>query len=165
MDGFARALALDPRHDAARQSLVGALLKAKREAEAERWLSERLAMAPDHAGFATILARLQAERGDNEGAIATLGASLPWAANNAAYHATMAALQGRLGQHGQAIVHYQAALRLAPNSGVWWMGLGLSLQASGRNAEAVEALQHARGGTNISPDLIAFIEQRLKQMQ
>jgi MSHA biogenesis protein MshN len=165
IEGFGRALALDTRHDAARQSLVGALLNAKRGAEAERLLWERLNMAPDHAGFATILARLQAERGDSEGALATLGATLPWAANNAGYHATMAALQARQGQHGHAIAHYQAALRLAPNSGVWWMGLGLSFQASGRNAEAVEALQRARGGSNLSPDLIAFVEQRLKHLQ
>jgi MSHA biogenesis protein MshN len=77
----------------------------------------------------------------------------------------MAALQARLGQHPQAITHYQTALRLTPNSGVWWMGLGLSLQAVGRNAEAVEALQRARSGENISPELLAFVEQRLRQMQ
>jgi MSHA biogenesis protein MshN len=108
---------------------------------------------------------LQAERGDANGALVTLGASLPWATGNAPYHATMAALQARLGQHPQAITHYQTALRLTPNSGVWWMGLGLSFQAVGRNAEAVEALQRARSGENISPELLAFVEQRLRQMQ
>lgn len=165
IEGFSRALAADPRHDAARQSLVGVLLNAKRAAEAERILSERLATAPDHAGFATILARLQAERGDAEGALATLGATLPWATGNASYHATMAALHARQGQHAQAITHYQTALRLSPNAGVWWMGLGLSFQAAGRNAEAVEALQRARSGENISAELVAYVEQKIRQLQ
>jgi MSHA biogenesis protein MshN len=165
IDAYAQALALDPGNDSTRLALAGALLKVKRPAEVERILSERLARAPDHAGFATILARLQADRGDEAAAIETLRSTLPAASSNPAYHATMAALLARQGQHAQAVSFYQSALRLAPQSGTWWMGLGISLQAAGRLADAQEALRRAHASDNLGPELLAFVEQRLRQMQ
>lgn len=165
LEAYTQVLAWEPMHDAARQALVVALLRGKNNAEAERLLVERQAMAPKNAGLSLILARLQADRGDNDMALETLRASLPAAGANPTYHATMAALLARVGQHAQAVTQYQAALRLAPQSGVWWMGLGLSLQAVGNLPEAQEALRRARASDNLSPELAAFVDQRLKQLQ
>ena len=165
MELFAQVLAQDPLYDAARQALVAGLLRSKNTAEAERLIVERQALPPKSATFAMLLARLQAERGDNELALETLRASLAVAGTNPAYHATMAALLARLGQHAAAVAQYQTALRLSPQSGVWWMGLGLSLQAISSLPEAQEALRRARASDNLTPELAAFVEQRLKQMQ
>jgi MSHA biogenesis protein MshN len=165
LDAFAQTLALDATHDHARHSLVAALLRGKNNGEAERLLIERQTLAPRSAAFAMMLARLQAERGDNELALETLRASQHVAGANPAYYATTAALLARLGQHPQAIAQYQNALRLAPQSGVWWMGLGLSLQAQGSLPEAQEALRRARGSDNLPAELSAFVEQRLRQIQ
>ena len=165
LEAFAQVLAWDPMHDAARQALVAALLGGKNSAEAERLLIERQSMSPRNAGFALILARLQAERGDNNMALDTLRSGLSAAGSNPSYQATMAALLARLGQHAQAVTYYQAALRLAPQSGVWWMGLGLSLQAVGSLSEAQEALRRARASDNLSPELAVFVDQRLRQLQ
>ena len=144
---------------------MAALLGGKNSAEAERLLIERQSMSPRNAGFALILARLQAERGDNNMALETLRSSLSAAGANPSYQATMAALLARLGQHAQAVTDYQAALRLAPQSGVWWMGLGLSLQAVGSLSEAQEALRRARASDTLSPELAVFVDQRLRQLQ
>ena len=166
---FAQIVASDPLHDAARQALVALHLRARNTAEAERVMVERQALAPKSTVFAMMLARLQAERGDNELALETLRASPPAAGSNggsnAAYHASMAALLARQGQHAAAVTQYQTALRAAPNSGVWWMGLGLSLQAVGQIPEAQEALRRARAAEGLSPELAAFVDQRLKQLQ
>jgi len=43
--------------------------------------------------------------------------------------------------------------------------LGMSLQAVNRTADAQEAYRRARGAANIHPELAAFAEQRLKQLQ
>ena len=165
MEVYAQVLAQDPLYDAARQALVAGLLRSRNTAEAERLIVERQALPPKSATFAMLLARLQAERGDNELALETLRASLAVAGANPAYHATMAALLARLGQHAAAVAQYQTALRLSPQSGVWWMGLGLSMQAIGSLPEAQEALRRARASDNLTPELAAFVEQRLKQMQ
>ena len=165
MDGFARVLAQDPLHDSARQALLTLLLRAKKNPDAERLLGERLTLAPNHASFAITLSRLQADRGDTAMAIETLRATLPSVRANAAYHATLAALLARREQHAEAITQYQAALRLAPQAGIWWMGLGLSLQANGNVPDAREALRRARASGDLSPEIAAYVDQRLKQLQ
>ena len=62
----------------------------------------------------------------------------------------------------EAIEEYQATVRLSPQTGIWWMGLGLSLEADGRTAEAREAYQKARASGTLSPELAAFVEQKLR---
>jgi MSHA biogenesis protein MshN len=48
---------------------------------------------------------------------------------------------------------------------VWWLGLGMSLQATNRPAAAQEAYRQARATGTLQPDLAALAEQRLKQLQ
>lgn len=158
------ALQLDPRHTAARQTLVGLLLEANRYGDAERKLQEGLTIAPDQPDLVMILARLQVERGDIRGGLVTLERALPYASENAAYQAFLAALLQRDGRHREAIEHYLLALRNAPQTGVWLMGLGISLQAENRLPEAREAFSRARTSNTLSPELQAFVEQRLKQL-
>lgn len=158
------ALQLDPRHTAARQTLVGLLLEANRYGDAERKLQEGLAIAPDQPELVMILARLQVERGDIRGGLASLERALPYASENAPYQAFLAALLQRDARNREAIDHYLLALRNAPQTGVWLMGLGISLQAENRLPEAREAFSRARTSNTLSPVLQAFVEQRLKQL-
>jgi MSHA biogenesis protein MshN len=44
------------------------------------------------------------------------------------------------------------------------MGLGISLQAEKRNAEALDAFQRAKGSGTLSQELLAFVERRLQQL-
>lgn len=158
------ALQLDPRHTAARQTLVGVLLEARRFGDAERKLQEGLAINPEQPDLVMILARLQVERGDVRGGLASLERALPYAPDHAEYQAFVAALYQREGRHRQAIEHYLLALRNAPQTGVWLMGLGISLQADNRLPEAREAFLRARNTHSLNTELLAFVEQRLKQL-
>lgn len=162
MSGYEAALRLDPGHDAARQALVALLLESKRGKDAERVLQERLKSKPDHTGFTMMLARLQVERGAVAEATATLEKALPYANSQAGYQAFLAALLQRQNRNDEAIAHYQVALQLAPNNGIWLMGYGISLQALKRNADAKIAFQHALDTQTLSPDLQAFVEQKIK---
>ena len=164
VDELTHALQLDPRHTAARQTLVGLLLEANRLGDAERTLQQGLAIAPEQPDLVMILARLQVERGDVRGGLTSLERTLPYASENADYQAFLAALLQREGRHREAITHYLLALRNAPQTGVWLMGLGISLQAENRLPEAREAFSRARTSNTLSPELQAFVEQRLKQL-
>jgi MSHA biogenesis protein MshN len=163
--GFREALSVYPEHHNARQGLLGLLVHGRKLDEAERVLEEGVRLSPGQTGFNMTLARLQAERGDNVQATATLQRGLEHAQGSAEYAAFLAALLQRQGRHEEAIDQFHAALRLRPGSGVWWLGLGISLQATNRGPAAQEAYRQARAAGNLQPDLAALAEQRLRQLQ
>ena len=173
MEGLAQALQLDASHVAARQTLVGLLVEAKRFNEAEQRLQEGLKVDVEananRPALAMMLARLQVERSDARAGLDTLQRTLPDIPENAVeyanYQAFLAALLQRDGQHADAIEHYLQALRKTPQSGVWLIGIGISLQAENRLQDAQEAFQRATTSNTLSPELLAFVEQRLKQIK
>jgi MSHA biogenesis protein MshN len=164
-DGFRQALGFYPENHQARQGLVGLLVQGRKFEEAERVLEVGVKLSQAQTGFNVTLARLQAHRGDSARAIATLQNGLEHAQGSADYAAFLAALLQREGQHEEAIEHFQAALRMRPGSGVWWVGLGMSLQAANHPAAALDAYRQARATGNLHPDLLALTEQRLRQLQ
>jgi MSHA biogenesis protein MshN len=170
------------------------LIGRGRTTEAAQLLVEALARRPDWEEARTTLAALQAESGDRRLALATLlggvatdprrfaptaaqlqaeddpAAALhtlekvPLEARGQAYHALAAAVAQRAGQHQLAVVEYGAALRAAPTDAVTWVGLGVSLQALGRNAESLAAYRGATGEA-LSADLRSFVESRIRALQ
>jgi len=160
--GLQQTLRANPRHDAARQTLVGLLVENKRSDEAVLELQGALALDAGQPALAMLLARLQIERGGN--GIETLLRTLPYANGNGEYQAFLAGALQRQGRHREAIDGYGAALRAAPNNGVWWMGLGLSLQAEKRNAEAADAYRRAQASGMLSGELQGFVERKLQQV-
>ena len=164
IDNLEQALQLAPNHAAARQTLVGLLLENRQQDRAVRVLQEGLNVDTGQPGLAMILARLQVERGDARAAIETLQRTLPQAGERADYLAFLAALLQRASRHQEAANYYQAALRRQPDNGVWWMGLGISLQADNRPQEAREAFSRAKTSNALSAELQAFVEQKLNQL-
>jgi MSHA biogenesis protein MshN len=160
--GLQAALQADPRHEAARQTLVSLLIEAKRPDEALRQLGTALALDPRQPAMAMLMARLQIERGSS--GIDTLLRTLPYAAGDGEYHGFLAGALAREARHREAIEHFQAALRTAPQNGVWWMGLGISLQAEKRNPEAAGAFQKALDSGVLSAQLQGFVQRKLKEL-
>lgn len=159
---FENALQIDPRHHSARQALVGVLLDARRQADAMRVLQEGLQLAPSQHGFAMTLARLQLDGGDLDAGVGTLVRSLEYPGASPDYVAFYAGLLQRQQKHAEAVAQFERALRQRGGVGVWLLGLGVSLEALGRNAEAQEAYRRARASGNLSAELQAFAEQRLR---
>ena len=160
--GLQAALRANPKHDAARQILVGLLIENRRSDEAVAELQQGLALDARQPALAMLLARLQIERGGS--GIETLLRTLPYAAGNGEYHGFLAGALQRQGRHREAAEQYQAALRSAPDNAVWWMGLGISLQADKRNAEALDAFRKARDSGALSQELQGFVERRIAQL-
>ena len=157
-----QALRSAPRHDAARQTLIGLLLEAKRTDEAMQQLQQALNLDQNQPALAMMLARLQVEQGGP--ALQTLIRSLPCAQDDAAYQGFVAALLQRAQRHAEAVEHYTTALQLNPANGIWWIGLGISLQAQKNLAGAKEAFQKAKASASLGGDLSAFVDKKLVQL-
>ncbi|MCA1856233.1 tetratricopeptide repeat protein [Massilia oculi] len=157
------ALQADPRHEGARQTLVGLLVEAGRKDEAMRELEQSLALEPRQPAMAMLLARMQIDSGAS--GIETLQRSLPHAMGNGEYRAFLAGALARAGRQREAATHYEAALRTAPQNGVWWMGLGLALQADRREPEAAAAFQKALDSGSLTAQLQDFVAGKLKQVR
>lgn len=162
MDALRSCLKVDGTHAAARQLLLKALLEQRSYDEARELLSEAVQLQPGRYQWAMTLARLQIEKGDAAGAWQSLQASMGAGANNADYQGLAGNVLQRLGNGKDAAEHYRAALRLSPNDGRWWIGLGLALESQGNGAEARTAFQTARASGSLTPEMAAFVEQRLR---
>lgn len=159
------ALSEDAGHVGSRLALFGLLIDLQRHDEAQALLQDVLARDPAQPQLASRLARLQLERGDAKGAEETLSRAAAAADNIAEFRGFHAAVLQRLTLHKEAVTEYQAALRLMPQAGIWWMGLGISLEAVGKPSEAREAYQRAKATGALTVELTAFVEQKLRQLQ
>ena len=160
-----QTLQLDPRHQGARETLVRLLLEAQRPDEAARQLQLSLALDPKQPAQAMMLARLQLDKANGgAAALETLTRSLPYAADNGEYHAFLAGVLQREQRYREASEHYQLALQAVPDNSVWWMGLGIALQADNHPAQARQAFERAKGLQTLSPQLQAFVDRKLVQL-
>lgn len=159
------ALKLDSLHTPARQLLISLLLENKRHEDAIRELKQGLVIEPSQLNFSMILARLLVERAKLNEAIDTLQRNQNLAQDRPDYLAFLAALQQKIGRHQDAVQLYRQALKKHPHNGVWWMGLGISLQAEGKASEAIEAYQQAKQQSGLSAELQAFVEQKIVNLQ
>lgn len=163
-DVLAQALAEDPVNHTARQLLAGLLVENRRPAEAMSLLQDGVRIAPDQMEFVMALARMQVEAGDRRSSLQTLEQVEKFAGDDAEYHGFYAALLQRDARHDEAISHYLTALRGDPANNSWLIGVGISLQEQNRNTDAREAFERARQSEQLSPELLVFVNQRLKQL-
>lgn len=161
---FETALKVHERHQQARLALAALLLDNGQATAAERVLQAGLALKPLQLPFAMALARMQVEREQLPQAVETLQGYLAQADDNADFQAFYAALLQRQQRHKEAVNHYQLALRLQPRNGLWLMGYGISLQALERKEDASLAYRHALATQTLSPELSAFVQQKLKEL-
>lgn len=165
-ESFAAAIAIDPAHEGARQALVALRLESRRVDDARRLLQEGLAINPANVQFATVLARILAERRDYAAALEAMqGAAGAAAAGNADYQVLRATVLQRVKRHADAVEAYQAALRIQGLNAQAWIGLGISLEALGKRSEAAQSFRQALEVGTLSEDLRAFAEQRERALR
>lgn len=163
-DNLSKALSLEPDHVAARGALAGLMIQNGQLAQAAALLDRGLTLKPGSAPLVELRARVYVMQGDNQRARALLEKNAPEVSQDPEYHAMLAAVYQRLGDYDKAGAVYQALVHEKPQNGVWWLGLGLSMEATGRVEEARQAYQKAQVSRVLSPKLRQFVKEKLSSL-
>ncbi len=162
-----QALELDPDHARARAALA-TLLARTGDSEAALELLERGSRrAGDPELFAALEARIRVDRGDVTGAIERLEAVARRLPRDVDAEALRAALYQREERHGEAADLYASLLDRDETRSAWWLGLGISLEALGREAPALEAYRRAgavRGRRALGIASRTWLEERIASL-
>lgn len=161
---FSAALEKYAGHEASRQALIAIHIERRRLDEARKLLEEGLALNPAQNQFATVLARVQVERGDYAGAASVLGAAQAAGANDGDFQLLQGAVLQRLGRHAEAIDAFERAARLADQPGTTWVAMGISLEAVGRNADALQAYRRSIGAGLAAQAVRSYAENRIRAL-
>ncbi len=148
-----------------RELLVGLYIKTGRWIEADAVLAQGLKLLPVQPSLVKLRARTLMQLNQDKQAIAVLTQFAPPPSVDPEHYALMAVLQQRLGQHAQAVNIYQQLLAKNPNVGVWWVGMGISLEAQHQQGAAKTAFEHARASGNLSLEVARYTDNRLRVLQ
>ncbi len=160
-DKLAAALAVEPDHAASRRALAGLMIKAGQLHAAGALLDEGLRLAPQDPSLIELRARVDVLQGDNGAARKLLEGHPPAMTADPSYHALLAAVYQRLGDYGRAGALYRKLVARQPRNGVWWLGLGISMEATGAPDEARRAYRRAQRTGSLSPQLKRFVREKL----
>ena len=156
-----QALAMDPRHARARELLAGLLIKQGRWVETAELMQQGVQVLPANLVFLKLYARTLMQMNRDHQAIELLRSHAPTVAQDPDYFALLAALYQRQQNHLAAANTYSQILKLRPDSGIWWVGLGISLEALGKKQQAQQAYARARKTGSLRGDLARYTDNRL----
>jgi len=161
------ALSLYIPHIKAREMLAGIYIKSGRYISAAELLNEGVKIAPEYSLFAKLYARVLLEQNNPQLAIKILQQGSTSVAMNMEpdYYALLAATYQRVKNHKKAVDIYLQLVKIRPAAGVWWLGLAISLEKSGKNEEALQAYQRAQQTGSLKAGLVKFTNNRVSALR
>lgn len=155
------SLKADPTYSEVRQFAVSLLYEQQRLAEAESLARDGLALSRHQAQLAYLLARMMTDRGASQAALDLLDQQTTLSADG---HGLRAGILSQMGNFKRASQDYQSAVMQQPDNSLWWLGLGVALEALGQSPEARRVYAKAQSLGLDRPDLTAFVDQKLKAL-
>ncbi len=146
----------------ARELLAGLLIRGGRDQEAKDLLNEGMVLAPYHAGFALLQARIAMQQGDRSGAVELLEEVLRNGKGNREVVALLAVLYQQQKQHDRALELYRMLVGREPGLPSHWVGAAISLEALGNPEEALAAYRQAVNLPNLAPALRTYANDRIE---
>ncbi|TCK16871.1 tetratricopeptide repeat protein [Thiogranum longum] len=157
------ALELEPGRTDTRIQLAGLWLQQGLADKAHGLLQSGYQTDPGSTPLAVAYTRLLADRQEYASALEILTPVLNKNGTSPDLLALSAGIHYRLGQYRTSANQYRAALSLHPEQGVWWMGLGVSLEHDRKPAEALAAYRKAQM-TSLNLVLRKFITGRINAL-
>ena len=161
------ALSLYVPHIKAREMLAGIHIKSGHFINAAELLKEGVGVVPDYPLFAQLYARVLLEQKNPQLAIEVLnrGSSSATMSAEPDYFALLAATYQRVNNHEKAIDIYLQLVKARPSTGIWWLGLGISLEKLGKNKEALDAYRRAQNTGSLKSGLVKFTNNRVAALK
>ena len=159
------ALSLYAPHLKSREMLAGIYIKSGRYVEAAELLREGIKVVPTYSLFAKLYARVLLEQNNPLLAIKVLENSAKALDVDHDYYALLAATYQRVKNHNKAIEIYLQLVNEKSSVGVWWLGLAISLEKSGKNKEALDAYQRAQKTGSLKAGLMTFTNNRVSALK
>ena len=156
------ALKLDPGLLSARLHAVTLSLELGQPVQAEAIALQGLAVAPHEPQLTYLLARVLADRGDAAGAIAHLDRATRLSGEAFGLRAGLLAQRG---EFERALHDYEQAVRAQPGNSLWWLGLGVTLEAAGHAPQARLAYARAQSVGIERHELNLFVDQKLVALE
>lgn len=160
---YEKALAIRPDYHEARLAYVEMLSDVGRRGDAGAALLDAVERWPGHAAYRLTLARRLLAGGDSAAAVSLLEAGVGASDRQGEIAGTLAALYQQQGRYEQSVAMYRKALLANDRHGIWWTGLGISLESAGDPAQARAAYREA-AGLGLSGDVRSFVESRLEAL-
>ncbi len=166
-EGFFRsALDGNPHNGAAREALAELYARNGLKPEAETLLRAGLALGgANQPAFAKLYASLLARQGAASQAIRMLRAHEPHMRTDPEYYALLAGLLQHSGDYAAAAELYRRLVALDPAQGVWWAGLGISLEQTGKPDAALHAYLQARAAGGLSDAVAQYVQNRIDALK
>jgi len=164
-ESLRKALSLYIPHIKAREMLAGIYIKSGHFVNAAELLNEGVKVVPEYPLFAQLYARVLLEQKNPKLAIKILEQGSARMDVEPDYYALLAATHQRVNNHKKAIELYLQLVKLRSHEGIWWLGLGISLEKSGKNKEALEAYQRAQQTGRLKAGLIKFTDNRVSALK
>lgn len=156
-----KALAIEATHVKSRELLAGLLIKQGRWVEASEVLRHGISVSPNYQPFVKLYARTLMQMSHDKKAIAILRQYSPSIQNDPDHYALLAALYQRQKDHLSASNTYAEILKIRPNMGIWWVGMGISLEAMRNHKQAQQAYNRARRSGVLHGDIARYTDNRL----
>lgn len=156
-----QSLIMDASFSRARELLAGSYIRSGRYVEAGKLLQQGLKVEPKNYHFAKLYARVLMQQNRQKQALDMLIRYRPALQVDQDYFALVAALYQQTGQHHEAVNMYKDLLKLQPGRGLWWVGMGISLEKTGKATEARNAYQRAKESGSLNSNMRRYTDNRL----
>jgi Flp pilus assembly protein TadD len=162
IDTLYKAVSNNPNNKKAREALVSLLVKNGDLTSANEMLQPGLKANPEYSPFTELQAYIYMEKNQKEKAIKSLEANPPPIESDTSYFGFLANLYQQTGQYMSAARLYDQLTKIEPTRGIWWVGLGISLESAQKINAANEAYQNALATSDLTTDLKIFVENKIK---
>jgi MSHA biogenesis protein MshN len=153
-----QVLTVSPNFTSARELLGMLLIEQAKWKEARDVIEQGLQQKPSYLPYVQMKAHVLVSEGKVAEALNLLRSFTPALTVYPDYYAFIAALYQRLGQFAFSEKMYEELVKVEPNNGLYWAGLGISLNKLGQHAEAIDAFAKAEQLGNLNPELKHYVE-------